>query len=522
MKKIIKYSLVTLVLSPIIFLVVLSIVYNPTYVYRLVFYNVGDVYDYKHFINRTINTNDSIFYFPKKLDEDYVESLFIDEINNSGCNSFDEWAKKSKTTALIFIRKDTLLYEKYFNGFKRDDYFHSMSMAKSFISTLIGTAIEDGYILSVNEPITKYIPELMERDVRFENITIRNLLMMQSGIKYYEGYFPGTFINLPWHDEAIGYYHPSIRKLLLENVKIKGEAGKTFQYNNYCTSYLGLILERATKKNVSEYLEEKIWTQIDTEYDALFALDSKKSGFELMPSILVARAIDYAKFGRLFLNNGKWNGKQVISEKWVSEATIEDKSVPRKYYPGYMGSGNNRTFYKYQWWGHANSDSTNTFLAVGNLGQTIYIIPHQKIIIIHCGNSNTLYDAKNDLWHIERLINYKAFHNLIIQKGVKAGIEEFRIKQKENPGKYQVNEQTINTKGYAYLNSENVSDAILLFLFNVEMFPESSNVYDSLAEAYLIKGEKQNAILNYKKSLELDSGNTKAKKIIDKLLKDSP
>jgi len=516
MKKIIKYSLATLVLIPIIFLVVLSIVYNPTYVYRLVSYNVGDVYDFKHFKNRTINTNDSTFYFPKKLDEDYVESLFVDEINNSGCTSFDEWAEKSKTTALIFIREDTLLYENYFNGFERDDYFHSMSMAKSFISMLIGLAIEDGFISNIHDPITKYIPELRERDTRFEKITIRNLLMMQSGIKYYEGYFPGSYVHLPWHDEAIGYYHPNVRKLLLEKVEIEDEPGKTYQYNNYNTSYLGLIIERATKNNVSEYLEEKLWTQIDTEYDALFALDSKKSGFELMPSMLVARAIDYAKFGRLYLNNGKWNDKQVISEQWISESTMEDRSIPRKYYPDYMGSGVNRTFYKYQWWGHANNDSTYSFLAVGNLGQTIYIIPHEKIIIVHCGNSNELYDAKNDLWHLERLIQYKNFHHLITHKGVKAGIEEFHTKRKDNPEAYPINERTINTKGYAYLNSGKIEEAINLFLLNVELFPNSSNVYDSLAEAYMNNGDKDLAKANYNKSLELNPNNDNAREILDK------
>ena len=89
-----------------------------------------------------------------------------------------------------------------------------------------------------------------------------------------------------------------------------------------------------------------------------------------------------------------WNGKQVISKQWVSESTIEDKSIPRKYYPNYMGNGNNRTYYKYQWWGHANNDSTYNFFAAGNLGQTIYVIPHEEIIIVHCGNSNALYDSK--------------------------------------------------------------------------------------------------------------------------------
>ncbi len=516
MKKIIKYTLISLLLITTVFLTILSIIYSPTYVYRLVLLNTGDVYDYKHFENRVIETNDSVYYFQKKLMEDYVESLFVDQVYKSGCSNFDEWAEKSKTTALIFIRQDTIIYEKYFNGFKRDSYFHSMSMAKSFISTLIGFAIEDGYISNINDPITKYIPELKERDIRFEMITIKNLMTMQSGIKYYEGYFPGTWVHLPWHDEAIGYYHPNVRKLLLEKVEVGDEPGKTFQYNNYSTSYLGLIVERATKKNVSEYLEDKLWTQIDTEFDALFCLDSKKSGFELMPSMLVARAIDYAKFGRLFLNNGNWNGKQVISKQWVSESTMEDKSVSRNYYPDYMGNGNNRVFYKYQWWGHANSDSTYNFLASGNLGQSIYVIPHEDIIIVHCGNSNALYNSQ-DLWQVERLIKYKDFHDLITHKGVKAGIGKFRINRKDNPDSYPIDEKTINTKGYAYLNNGKIEEAILLFIFNVELFPTSSNVYDSLAEAYIIKGDKQKAITNYQKSLELNSNNLNAKKMINEL-----
>jgi CubicO group peptidase (beta-lactamase class C family) len=522
MKKILKYVIIILVLIPIVFLTILSIVYNPTYVYRLVVYNVGDVYDYKHFEKRVIETTDSVYYFQKKLEEEYVESLFVDQINNSGCNNFDEWVEKSKTTALIFIRHDTILYEKYFNGFKRDSYFHSMSMAKSYISALIGFAIQDGFISDVRDPITKYIPELKERDMRFEKITIRNLLMMQSGLEYYQGYFPGTFVHLPWHDEAIAYYHPEVRKLLLEDIEIKAEPGKTYQYNNYSTNYLGLILERATKKNVSEYLKEKLWTQIDTEYNALFGLDSKKSGFELMPSMLVARAIDYAKFGRLFLNDGNWNGKQVISKEWVSESILEDKSIPRKYYPDYMGNGNNRTYYKYQWWGHINDDSTHNYSAVGNLGQTIYIIPHEEIIIVHCGNSNALYDARNDLWQVERLIKYKDFHHLITHKGVKAGIEEFRIKRKNNSDSYPINERTINTKGYAYLNNGKIEEAILLFLLNVELFPTSSNVYDSQAEAYMINGDKQKAISNYQKALELNPNNLNAKKMINELTRNSP
>ncbi|GET20336.1 serine hydrolase domain-containing protein [Prolixibacter denitrificans] len=397
MKKAIKIILLTPLVLILAALIVLSIMYSPTYMYRLITMNVADVYDYKNFENRKIEGSQDTFHFAKKLDEDYVESLFNDRVKNSGFKTFDEWAQKSQTTALIFIRKDTILYEKYFNGFSRDSYFHSQSMAKSFISFLIGAAIDDGLISSVDDPMTKYIPELKERDPRFEKITIKNLLEMRSGLNYFEGYFPGTHIHLPWHDEAVGYYHPNVRKLLLKKIDIAREPGKSFQYCNYNTSYLGLIIERATHKTVSAYLQEKLWSRI-MEYDALFSIDSKKSGFEYMPSRLIARAIDYARFGRLFLHDGNWNGQQIISKDWVVSSTRENKSIPRDIYPDWLGKGCKHTYYSYQWWGNTNCDSTFHFFANGNLGQNIYVIPDKNIIIVHCGNSLEYYN-EGDLWH---------------------------------------------------------------------------------------------------------------------------
>jgi CubicO group peptidase (beta-lactamase class C family) len=271
-------------------------------------------------------------------------------------------------------------------------------MAKSFISFLIGASIDDGFITGIDDPMTKYIPKLKERDPDFEKITLKNLLEMRSGLQYNTGYFPGTYIHLPWHDEAVGYYHDNVRKLLLKKVTIADEPGKAFQYNNYNTSYLGLIIERATGQTVSAYLEQKLWSQI-MEYDALFSIDSKTSGFEYMPSRLIARAIDYARFGRLFLHNGNWNGKQLISENWVAESTCENPAIPRDIYPDWFGNDCPRTYYNYQWWGHSQCDSSYQFFASGNLGQNIYMIPEQEIIIVHCGNSLEYY-GDYDLCHI--------------------------------------------------------------------------------------------------------------------------
>ena len=176
MKRAIKIILITPLALLLFILVVLSVKYSPTYIYRLISLNVADVYDYRFFENRCIKGSENAFQFKKQLDEKYVESLFEFRVERSGFDSFNEWAEKSQTTALIFIRKDTILYEKYFKGFSRDAYFHSQSMAKSFISFLIGAAIDDGFISNVNDPMTKYIPELKERNTDFEKITIKNLL----------------------------------------------------------------------------------------------------------------------------------------------------------------------------------------------------------------------------------------------------------------------------------------------------------------------------------------------------------
>ena len=403
-----KRILRIIILSPFIVLgvavIVLSIKYSPNYVYRLITMNVADVYDYRNFENHKIRGAKSTNKFISQPKEKYVESLFDDLVTKTGFNRFEDWAIESQTTALIVIQRDTIIYEKYFNGFSRDSYFHSQSMAKSFISFLIGAAIDDDLIKSVDDPITKYIPELLERDPRFHKISIKHLLEMRSGLKYNTSLIPFTNIHAPWHDEAVGYYHPNVRKLLLEKVEILSEPGKDFQYSNYNTSYLGLIIERATNLSVSKYLEQKLWSKI-MEYDALFSIDSKESNFEYMPSRLIARAIDYARFGQLMLKEGNWYGNQIISKDWVLESSRENKSIPREIYPKWFGRSDKRIYYNYQWWGHVNKDSTFHFYANGNLGQNIYIIPHKETVIVHCGNSLKYYSSDLDLWNVALLLN---------------------------------------------------------------------------------------------------------------------
>ena len=202
------------------------------YVNRVLRWGDSDVYDYQKFPERTLETSASPFEFSLALDEERVRTRFelVADIDD-----FDSFLAKKRTQAFIVIRDDAIIYEQYFNGANRDSTVTSFSTAKSFTSTLIGIAISEGYIHNVNDPITDYLPELAERDPAFANITIRDLLMMSSGIKYVE--FP--FVN---GDDAKTYYYPNLRRLALEGTHIVGLPGEEFHYINYHPLLLGMIL----------------------------------------------------------------------------------------------------------------------------------------------------------------------------------------------------------------------------------------------------------------------------------------
>jgi CubicO group peptidase (beta-lactamase class C family) len=241
-------------------------------------------------------------------------------------------------------------------------------MAKSFASALVGIAIDEGHIKSVDEPITNYIPELLEKDKRFKAITIRNLLTMSSGIKYEEGG------DLPWSEEADDtktYYATDLRELAL-NCRIEGEPSEYFEYNNYNPLLVGMILERATGMPVSRYMEEELWKPMGMEADGSWSLDSKQSGFEKMESGVNARARDFARFGMLFAKEGNWRGKQLISRSWVEESTRADATTDPS------------LEYQYFWWINT-PHGRNHFSARGNYGQYIYVAPEKDLVIVRLG-----------------------------------------------------------------------------------------------------------------------------------------
>jgi len=349
--------------------------YPAEYTLRLLHWGESDAYDYQKFPSRPLNASPDPFYFGRTSDQERVRTLFE---RDPKIGDLDSFLQETGTQAFIVIQDDVLLYEEYFNSASRESFVTSFSMAKSVTSALIGMAIGEGYIHSVDDPITDYLPELAERDPAFGNITIRDLLMMSSGIKYAE--FP--FVS---GDDAKTYYFPDLRQLVLEDTHIAAQPGEHFFYNNYHPLLLGMILERATGSTVTEYLEENIWQPVGMEFDGSWSLD--EAGFEKMESGINARAIDFAKFGRLYLNDGRWNGTQIIAAEWVVDSLTEDPTTRNPdYYSESFGpelyAAANGGFYKYLWYGYRREGERADFAAEGNHGQIIYVSPAKQLIIV--------------------------------------------------------------------------------------------------------------------------------------------
>jgi CubicO group peptidase (beta-lactamase class C family) len=335
----------------------------------------ASVMDYAIFKQRIINGAEKTRTFPYLLKTQFVNHAFEKTDFLKGYlmkYGFETFLEREQTTAFIVLSNDTIIYEKYFNGFNRNSVFTSFSIAKSFVSTLVGLAIADGFIKSDTDRITTYIPELLQKDKRFSDITIKDLLSMSSGLHYSDDGEPS--------DDDITYQYPDLRKAAIQFPKVKDSAGKLWQYNNYHPLLLGLILERVNRSSVSKYMEEKLWNKMGGS-KAGWSID--EHGFEKLESGINCSAYDYARLGELFLNKGKYDGVQIVPEAWIQRAT-QPASKPQGYYDFLL---RHNVYYSYFWWGKFRGSSTNDndFFGLGNKGQYLYVCPQKKLVIIRLG-----------------------------------------------------------------------------------------------------------------------------------------
>ena len=286
------------------------------------------------------------------------------------------------TDGLLILHNDKTLYENYWNGNDRYSKHISWSVAKSFLSALIGIALEEGLIDSIEDPATKYLPDF--KGTGYEGVKIKNILQMSSGVSFNEDYAdPDSDINKFGRATARGTPFRDFAKTL-ENEKEQGT------YNHYVsidTQVLAMILETVSEMPLREYLSKKIWSKIGMESDAYYITD--KTGVDMALGGLNATLRDYAKFGYLYLNNGSWFGEQIVPEDWVKASHTPD--APHLM-PNAGELSSNDWGYGYQWW--VPGDPITDYTAHGVYNQFIYVDPESGIVIAKTSSNHRFRSEK--------------------------------------------------------------------------------------------------------------------------------
>jgi CubicO group peptidase (beta-lactamase class C family) len=273
-----------------------------------------------------------------------------------------------KTTSFLVIKNDSIIYENYWEQYNDKSVTNSFSMAKSFTAALIGIAIKQGLIKNVDEPVGNYIDSYKEGDKA--KITIKHLLTMSSGIDFDETYNS----PLAWPSEA--YYGNDVNALTLK-AGVKEAPGITWKYKGGDTQLLGIILKKVLgNKTVSQFAAENLWQKMGAEQPAFWSLD-KTDGMEKVSCCWYATARDFARFAKLYMNKGNWNGEQILDSSYIQE------SIQLANLKDIDGKPNDK--YGYQWWimKHKGHD---IFYCRGIRGQYIFAVPDSNLIAVRTGH----------------------------------------------------------------------------------------------------------------------------------------
>ncbi|MGI9343212.1 MAG: serine hydrolase domain-containing protein [Gammaproteobacteria bacterium] len=273
------------------------------------------------------------------------------------------------TTGLVVIRDDRIVFEDYYLGNAADSRTISWSLSKSFVSALIGIAIAEGRIANVAEPVTNYVEALS--DTGFDGVPIRDVLQMSSGIRFDEDY--GAFfsdINVVGRSVAFG---GSLDEIVTRFPR-EHEPGTRNHYASINTQVLAMVLREATGTTVTEYLETRLWQPLGAKSDASWIVDGV--GVEMAFGGMNAVLRDYARLGVLYLNQGRWNGRQILPAGWV-RASVSPGGPHLQ--PGSNAASDSVMGYGYQWWIPEGPDGD--FLAIGIHNQFIYVNPQYGVVI---------------------------------------------------------------------------------------------------------------------------------------------
>ncbi|WP_242916079.1 serine hydrolase domain-containing protein [Pontibacter liquoris] len=331
---------------------------DKNYVYKAVYHNFADIDDNQIFEQRKVDA-------PRKA-QPWPLAARYNKVSLPA--SLQQLHQDLESVAFLVIHNDSILYEKYWDGYSDNSKSNSFSMAKSIVSMLVGAALQEGKIKSVEQPVSDFLPEFKEGAKA--RIKIKDLLRMSSGLNWDESY-----VN-PFSMTTEAYYGDNLKKVIgrLEAVE---EPGKKYSYKSGDTQVLAFILKAATGKSLSEYAEEKLWKPLGAAHDAEWSIDHL-GGMEKAYCCFFSNARDFARFGKLYLHNGIWNGDTLVPPAYVKASLTPNGLVD-------AADGKKVDFYGYQWWLLPAYKGQRIFYARGILGQYIIVIPEKNLIIVRLG-----------------------------------------------------------------------------------------------------------------------------------------
>lgn len=306
--------------------------------------------DYKYFDNHIIGSSKGQ---PWAVSEDYnsVQSTPI----------LDSIHKKTHTIAYLIIKNDSLWYERYYDGYNEHSLTNSFSMAKSIISLILGKAIELGYIQSIDDKVKTYLPQLKGKFA--DELTLKHLVSMRSGLQWDESYYS------PFSITTKAYFYNNLSKAML-NLPISSKPGDRFKYQSGDTQLLAMVLQKTLPMSISEFLSRYFWIPMGAEHNALWQI-STDDNLEKAYCCVASNARDFARFGKLYLNHGNWNNRQLIDSNYVQQSiTAAAEDSPDYGYAWWLGNYKRKPFY----------------FMNGHLGQYVISIPEDDLIIVRLGH----------------------------------------------------------------------------------------------------------------------------------------
>ena len=366
MKKILVWT--TVILS---FLLILIYAFNVEYLLKgvrtiyLTGNNTAFISDYEYFENREIKNSVPQPWLLHKKYNSVTQSENLKKLN-----------EETKTKSFLVIKNDSIVFEKYFDDHKSTSLSNSFSVAKSIVTSMLFKAIMEGEIKGLDQPLSDYFEEYKEGLA--SELTVGDLASMSSGMKWSEKYY--NVINIT----SESYFTDDLRSVVLRQ-DIIDKPGQSFRYSSGDTQLLGMVIEKATGTTLTNYLSEKFWQPMGAENSALWQIDSAKSGMEKAYCCIASTARDFARFGKLFINKGKWNDEMILDPSYI------DLSIN----PVFEDS----PYYGYGWWLY-NYEGKKVFTMNGHLGQFVISFPDENIIIVRQGDYNNKGngDGSSDLF----------------------------------------------------------------------------------------------------------------------------